>query len=95
MPVIKVETAPPSKAPPSNLPFGMPHACSMTSFDAVFADDDRTTYFFSGKYYWTVLESGIRDGPFIVQKKWPKLPSEGIDAAYQSEGKTTFFKGKK
>jgi hypothetical protein len=92
MPVIKVETAPPSDAAPTKLPS---HACSVPSFDAVFAGADRITYFFSGEHYWTVLESGKPEGPFVIQKNWPELPSEGIDAAYQSEGKTTFFKGRR
>ena len=95
MPVMEVETPPPSMTIPTNLPPGVPHACSVSSFDAVYADTNRITYFFSGKYFWIVRESPVREGPYVIKQKWPKLPSEGIDAAYQSGDKTTFFKGKK
>ena len=96
MPSIKVETEAPEAVPTkTNLLSGVPHACTVPSFDAVFADANKITFFFSGRYFWIVPESGKREGALAIKQNWPKLPAEGIDAAYQSEGKTTFFKGKK
>lgn len=79
---------------PSSYPPGVPNPCD-TFFDAVLAGADDVTYFFTGKYYWTVVLNGERKGPFFVTDKWKKLPADGIDAAYQSHGEITFFKGKK
>lgn len=99
MPKITINTAPPPTMVPSpsmvslktHAP-GMPNACN-TSFDAVFLGADEVTYFIAGKHYWTVLKTGERNGPFVVTNTWNKLPVNGIDAAYQSNGKITFFKG--
>ena len=97
MPIVSVHTAPPSQTDmvPTNGPSGAPHSCSNISFDAIFAHADRMTYFFSGKYFWKVHESERNEGPFVIKQIWPELPDEGIDAAYQSGGNTTFFKGKR
>ncbi|XP_028398595.1 72 kDa type IV collagenase-like [Dendronephthya gigantea] len=91
MPVIKMETAAPSVTMPTAAP-GMPHACSVNSFDAIFVDASRKTYFLHGKHFWIVRENVDRQGPFLVKSFWPELPSS-VDAAYYSEGNTTFFKG--
>ena len=90
MPEVVMKTAAPSEAVPTGN-----HACSTSSFDAVFVDANSLTYFFSGKYFWIVQESGKTRGPFLIKQKWSNLPAEGIDAAYQSRGNITFFKDKK
>ena len=95
-PVVDIQTMTPPTMMPSTTPYppGMPDPCD-TSFDAVFLGADDVAYFFTGKYYWTVVENGDRNGPFNVTDKWGRLPSSGIDAAYQVNGNITFFKGKK
>ena len=98
MPDVKIQTqAPPTKVVTlktrTNYPSGMPNPCD-TSVDAVFTDADNVAYFFTGKYFWTVLETE-RNGPFLINDKWKRLPSDGIDAAYRSNNHTTFFKGRK
>lgn len=92
MPAIKMQTAAPSVTMPTVAP-GMPHACSVESFDAVFTDAESKTYFLHGKYVWIVQRTVERRGPFLIESFWPKLPNTGVDAAYYSEGKTIFFKG--
>lgn len=97
MPLVTIQTAPPPTSEITMLtyPKGMIDPCK-TSFDAVFVDGNMVTYFFADKYYWTVLETGQRQDsqePYVITDRWKELPDNGIDAAYQSEGRTTFFKG--
>lgn len=51
-------------------------------------------YIFKGKYYWIVSKGESAAGPYLLQTKWPDLPS-AIDAAAFSEKdrKFYFFKG--
>uniref|UniRef100_A0A670Y079 Matrix metallopeptidase 28 n=1 Tax=Pseudonaja textilis TaxID=8673 RepID=A0A670Y079_PSETE len=66
------------------------HYC-MSFFDALTVDN---LYIFKGKYYWIVSKGESAAGPYLLQAKWPGLPS-AIDATAFSEKdrKFYFFKG--
>ncbi|ETE67732.1 Matrix metalloproteinase-28 [Ophiophagus hannah] len=57
-------------------------------------DMEDNLYIFKGKYYWIVSKGESAAGPYLLQAKWPGLPS-AIDATAFSEKdrKFYFFKG--
>lgn len=91
VPKIKVQTVAPTE-PMTTISTGVPNVCTIEKFDAVFANNEKYVYFFSGKYFWILPESGGHVGPIAIKDDWKELPEDGIDAAYYSNEKTTFFK---
>ncbi|XP_034276823.1 matrix metalloproteinase-28 isoform X2 [Pantherophis guttatus] len=69
------------------------HYC-MSFFDALTVDTEDNLYIFKGKYYWIVSKGESAAGPYLLQARWPGLPS-AIDATAFSEKdrKFYFFKG--
>ncbi|XP_070598384.1 matrix metalloproteinase-28 [Erythrolamprus reginae] len=69
------------------------HYC-MSFFDALTVDMEGNLYIFKGKYYWIVSKGNYAVGPYLLQAKWPGLPS-AIDATafLEQDMKFYFFKG--